>query len=90
MPVDVHATFWNVAERHVRQEQLGAARHVDAAEDLVESVKMSPEGVVELVIADHEDLPAGCRAELFQPTARETPDRDGVRLFFVDGFFAYL
>ena len=34
------------------------------------------EGAVELVVADHEDLPAGCRSEPLQPTARETPDRD--------------
>ena len=52
--MDVHATPWNVAKRYVRQEQLGAARHVHGAEDLVETIKMSADGAVELVIADDQ------------------------------------
>ena len=69
MPVHVHATLRNIAQRHVRQKQLGAAGHVHGAVDLIETLQMSGDRAVELVIAEHQHLPSRRHPEALQPTA---------------------
>ena len=76
MPVHVHATFRNVAKRQMRQEQLGAARHVQAGVDLIETLNMSAGRAVELMVSEDQHLPARRHPKPLQTTARETADRD--------------